>query len=172
MELLEYVYKGSLLGFSDKDELIILRMLIFFLVIGLIVLWYKYNWEKYSIKEEEEEEILQDFKLVMIESIEALMNLARINSPSFWVYFQEIFPMFCNKILYVNSGMKSSELIFCAYIYLGFSTKEIAYYTCKALKTVENNRYNLRKKFNLSPDEDLMLWLRMVVGSEKNRMSY
>ena len=50
--------------------------------------------------------------------------------------------------------------MFCSYIYLGYSNKEIANYTFKSIRTIENNRYNLRKKINLNTEIDFTLWLR------------
>jgi hypothetical protein len=89
--------------------------------------------------------------------------MVKDNSPHFWGRFQEIYPDFCTKMLDVNSNLKVSELTFCAYIYLGFSTKEIAEYTFKANKTIENNRYNLRKRLGLNPEEDLMIQIRKYI---------
>jgi len=69
-------------------------------------------------------------------------------------------------MLKLNEALKPSELTFAAYIYLGFTTKEIADYTFKAVKTIENNRYNFRKKINLSPEKDLQIWLRNYIDAE------
>ncbi|MDR2230137.1 MAG: hypothetical protein LBE39_11780 [Flavobacteriaceae bacterium] len=33
------------------------------------------------------------------------------------------------------------------------------------MKTIENNRYNLRKKLSISPDQDLLIWLRSYLDS-------
>ncbi|MNV04851.1 Bacterial regulatory protein, luxR family [compost metagenome] len=96
----------------------------------------------------------------MNESFSEIIELAKKNSPTFWARFQEVHPKFLKRMLCIDANFKSSELILCAYIYLGFSTKEIADYTFKATKTIENNRYNLRKKLGLAPEEDLILWLR------------
>lgn len=81
-------------------------------------------------------------------------------SPIYWGRFQEIHPDFCSKILKKNNTLKKSELMFCSYIYLGYSNKEIANYTFKSIRTIENNRYNLRKKINLNTEIDFTLWLR------------
>ncbi|WP_322545149.1 helix-turn-helix transcriptional regulator [Elizabethkingia miricola] len=96
----------------------------------------------------------------VFESIRNVLQIAQKNSPHFLIYFQAAYPHFCPKMLEVNPNLKVTELTFCAYLYLGFSTKEIAKYTFKAIKTVENNRYNIRKRLGLSPEEDLSVWLR------------
>jgi len=97
------------------------------------------------------------------ESFSEVIQLVKDNNPQFWARFQEVYPEFRNKMLEANSNFKVSELTYCAYIYLGFSTKEIAGFTFKAVKTIENNRYNLRKKLNLSPEQDLSIWIRNFI---------
>lgn len=60
----------------------------------------------------------------------------------------------------------------CAYLYLGFTTKEIAAYTFKAIKTIENNRYHLRKRLGLSPGLDITLSLWPETHKELNTLLY
>ncbi|RZJ48454.1 MAG: tetratricopeptide repeat protein, partial [Chryseobacterium sp.] len=93
-------------------------------------------------------------------------KLARENSAEFFIKFQEVYPHFTKKMLNINPNFKVSELTFAAYIYLGFNTKQIADYTFKAVKTIENNRYNLRKKLEISPEKDLQIWLRNYIDSQ------
>lgn len=100
------------------------------------------------------------------DSFEEVRKLAKENSPEFFIKFQEAYPHFGGKMLQINPNFKVSELTFAAYIYLGFNTKEIADYTFKAVKTIENNRYNLRKKLEISPEKDLQIWLRNHIDSE------
>ena len=91
--------------------------------------------------------------------------MVKQNSPHFWGRFQELHPDFCTKMLKINPKLKNTELIFSAYIYLGFANKEIAEYTFKAIRTIENNRYNLRKKVGLKTDEDFAVWLKKHVDN-------
>ncbi|WP_314242959.1 hypothetical protein [Empedobacter tilapiae] len=120
--------------------------------------------EKEEILSKNEQEITNLHQKVN-ESFGQLIEMAKSNSPQFWCRFQEIYPHFSIKMLEVNPCLKNSELTFAAYIYLGFTTKDIANYTHKALKTIENNRYNLRKRLHLSPDKDLMLWLKNQIDN-------
>lgn len=114
-----------------------------------------------EIKEREEK--IEKLQQKVSESFSELSDLVKGNSSQFWGRFQEVYPDFCKKMLEINPMLKASELTFCAYIYMGFSTKEIAEYTFKASKTIENNRYNLRKRLCLSPEEDLMVWIRKYI---------
>ena len=68
-----------------------------------------------------------------------------------------------NKLLAKESKLRISELTLCAYIYLGFNTKDIAKYTFRSMSTVKNRKNNLKKKFNLASDENLELWLKGLI---------
>ncbi len=120
--------------------------------------------EKEDILSKNEQEITNLHQKVN-ESFGELMEMAISNSPHFWCRFQEVHPHFTSKMLEINPNLKNSELTFAAYIYLGFTTKEIANYTHKALKTIENNRYNIRKRLALTPDKDLMVWLKTNIDN-------
>lgn len=122
---------------------------------------------KKLIKEKEiTEQETHKLKLQVNEAFEKIIQLAKDNNPSFYTRFQEVYPKFQSKMLLLNENLKPSELTFAAYVYLGFTTKEIADYTFKAIKTIENNRYNFRKKINLSPEKDLQVWLRNYIDSK------
>lgn len=113
---------------------------------------------------QEKEKVI--LKLQINEAFDEVRKLAKENSPEFFTRFQEVYPHFTLKMLEINPKFKVSELTFAAYIYLGFNTKEIADYTFKAVKTIENNRYNFRKKLEISPEKDLQIWLRNYIDSE------
>lgn len=122
---------------------------------------------KKLIKEKEiTEQETHKLKLQVNEAFEKIIQLAKDNNPSFYTRFQEVYPKFQSKMLLLNENLKPSELTFAAYVYLGFTTKEIADYTFKAIKTIENNRYNFRKKINLSPEKDLQVWLRNYIDTK------
>ena len=99
-----------------------------------------------------EDDVLQD----RIEIIE----LAMVNSPDFWLRFQQVYPEFKTALLQKNEKITTSELSIAAYIYLDFTTNEIAEITFRSLRTVENTRYNLRKKLDLSSDINLKDYLK------------
>ena len=111
--------------------------------------------EEELLKNEEEN---QELKQKVNESFEEIIQLAKSNSPEFFTRFQEIYPEIQEKILAVNSDV--SELKIAAYIYLGFTIKEIADYTFRSDRTVERVRYTLRKKIGLDRKDSLDLWLK------------
>ena len=93
---------------------------------------------------------------------EETVRLAKENSPEFWAHFQEKYPDFRKSMLHINPNLKVSELVLCGYIYLGFNTKDIAEYTFKAVQTVKNNKYNLRKRLSVPPKHNFILWMREI----------
>nr|WP_199162101.1 hypothetical protein [Elizabethkingia sp. ASV34] len=157
--------------FSKENKNLLTKLLVFFFIL-LIVLIIKHqdikkNKNRILFKKElkiiEKQKEIEKLQQQVNVAFSEVILLAKQNSPRFWIRFQEVHPQFCNKMLVINPNFKVSELTFCAYIYLGFTTKEIAEYTFKAIKTIENNRYNLRKKIKLSPHEDLMIWIRTYI---------
>ena len=107
----------------------------------------------------------QELKLKVNESFDEVIHLAKTNSPEFWARFQEVYPEFRGRLLAINPDLKHSELILTAYIYLGFNTKDIAEYTFKAIKTIKNNKYNLRKRLVIETKDDFVLWIRNQIDS-------
>ena len=91
-----------------------------------------------------------------------ILDLAKKNHPNFYTRFQEYYPSFQSKLLERNPGLQTSELSLLAYIYLDFQTKEIADYTFKSTKTIQNRKHLLRKKLNIPSGEDFYIWLKNV----------
>ncbi|TDX86719.1 LuxR C-terminal-related transcriptional regulator [Epilithonimonas xixisoli] len=116
----------------------------------------------FTIQEKEDE--IEMLRQRVNESTSELIELVKNNSPLFWTKFQDAYPDFAQKLLKLNPALKTTELCFFAYIYMGFSNKEIAEYTFKALKTIENNRSNLRKRISLNSDEDFTVWIRNYIA--------
>ncbi|MCI3938611.1 hypothetical protein MQX03_15535 [Chryseobacterium aahli] len=92
-------------------------------------------------------------------SFEAIVSLAKANSPNFLARFQDVYPHFCNKITEIYPEINNTELIFCAYLRLNFSSKEIANYTFVTPKTIQMKKYRLRKKLSIPSDQDINIWM-------------
>lgn len=162
---------------DDRDKNIrILLITIFSSIIFLIFIFYRLikikrkqneiiENNKSLLRKNTKDLIEKDTKIDILQqkindSISDLIHMIKNNSPHFWINFQVIFPDFTGKMLRINLNLKTSELTLSAYIFLGLTTKEIAQYTFKSIKTIENNRYNLRKKFNITPEKDLHIWIK------------
>lgn len=109
-------------------------------------------------KEKYTAELEQKLKL----SLEEIIEEAKNNTPIFIEKFQLMYPSFRSRLLKVNSTLNSNELTLLAYVYLNFSSKEIADYTFRSYRTIQTRKYNLRKKLGLNTNEDLLLWLKGV----------
>ncbi|HAT3998193.1 TPA: hypothetical protein I9Y67_003702 [Elizabethkingia anophelis] len=167
-------YKGDKINIKQRDSFNISYIGLFFILTSAGIYYYYYYYYyrkskkiKFNLKKEELENTSTNVRKLYFRQndfFNEVIDLAQKNSPHFWTRFQEVYPEFSENILKINPKIKASELTFCAYIYLGFTTKEIARYTFKAPKTIENSRYNIRKKLNLSPETDLKLWLSKYVN--------
>ncbi|MEJ5105654.1 helix-turn-helix transcriptional regulator [Chryseobacterium sp. MYb328] len=115
--------------------------------------------ERIIIKYYIEKERLNDFikKTDRISSSNELYELAMSKNSLFITYFKSEFPDFFEKILYTCPSLISSELEICALLKLNLSTKEIAIATNATIRAVENKKYRIRKKFNLTSETDLNL---------------
>lgn len=93
-------------------------------------------------------------------SFKELTDLAVSNSPNFLMRFREIYPLFCKNIILLEPKIQNRELTFCAYIFLNFSSKDIARYTFVSTRSVQMRKSRLRKKFSIGSDKDIFLWMQ------------
>ncbi|MDV4102690.1 hypothetical protein CMT19_16750 [Elizabethkingia anophelis] len=150
-----------------KIGIIIIITLIF---TGYICLFYKRKeakvlYEKNELLEnkrmkiKEKEKEIEKLQSQMNESFNEVINLAKENSPEFIARFKEIYPHIHNNILSINPEIRMSELTFLAYLYFGFSTKEIAKYTDVTVHAVEVRKYRLRKKYEIPSNIEFSNWM-------------
>jgi len=92
-------------------------------------------------------------------SYEEIIALAKGNSSDFLFRFKEIYPSFFEKLYEIEPELITSELTFCAYLKLQFSTKEIASYTFVTPKAVQNRKNRIRKKLNIPSNMDIYTWI-------------
>ncbi|WP_144281467.1 tetratricopeptide repeat protein [Chryseobacterium echinoideorum] len=124
--------------------------------------------EKEKIIKNQQEEITQkeiekkNLEYKVNDSFDEIIQLAKSNSPSFLIRFKEVYPEFCERILILYPEILNSELTFCAYLKLNFSTKEIAKYTFVTEKAVQARKSRIRKKFNISSNEDIYVWFGKI----------
>lgn len=141
----------------------IIVLLIFISLLSLYI-FRNYNKEKKSQKEkksiiEEKTKELEKLQFKVNNSFDEVVALAKNNDSAFLGRFKEVYPDFCNKLQQTYPDILNSELTFCAYLKLNFSTKEIATYTFTAIKSVQNRKNRLRKRLNIPSDEDIYIWI-------------
>lgn len=74
----------------------------------------------------------------------------------------KVYKDFLNKLEEKHPGLTKAEKKLCTLLYINMSSKEIATITNTTIRTIETSRYRLRKKFNLSRDEDIVSFLQKI----------
>lgn len=106
--------------------------------------------EKVELLEEElESTIFQD-----------IITLAKNNNPEFLPLFGKGYPEFIEAMKKLDPSIRSSELHFCALVYLNFSTKDISNFSFVTVRAVQIRKNRLRKKYNIPSEIDLREWFR------------
>ncbi|BAP30477.1 uncharacterized protein CHSO_1440 [Chryseobacterium sp. StRB126] len=98
-----------------------------------------------------------------VENLKELIKLAKSNDESFFTRFSEVFPDFNQQLLQINPQLIRSDLEYCALIKLKFDTKEIARYKKVSINSVVSKKYRIRKKLNISTDENIYTWMLNIV---------
>ncbi|MDQ0594199.1 chromosomal replication initiation ATPase DnaA [Chryseobacterium ginsenosidimutans] len=87
-----------------------------------------------------------------------ILTLAKENSPRLLNKFRLVDPDFFSKLSAIQPNLKNSELIFCIYLKLNLTTKEIATYTFVTPKAIQNRKNRLRKKLSIASNVDIYKW--------------
>jgi len=126
---------------------------------------------KKDIISEKEEEIAKKEKVItelehkVNESFQEVIQLANENNPEFLIRFKEIYPDFIAALLTKEPKLRSSELTLCAYLFLGFNSKDIARITHKSISTIDNRKYNLRKKLNTPFNQSISTYFQSLTDN-------
>ncbi len=91
-----------------------------------------------------------------------ILALAKQNSPRLLNKFRLVYPEFFDKISAIQPNLKNSELIFCIYLKLNLTTKEVATYTFVTPKAIQNRKNRLRKKLGIPSDLDIYKWFNDI----------
>ncbi|UFH32422.1 hypothetical protein LNP04_01560 [Chryseobacterium sp. C-71] len=110
---------------------------------------------KYHLEKERLNNLLE--KTDRINFSGELYDLALSKNSLFITYFKSQYPDFFEKILQNSPTIISSELEVCAMLKLNMGTKEIATATNSTIRAIENKKYRIRRKLNISSDTDINL---------------
>ncbi|MCL1668560.1 hypothetical protein M2T82_10850 [Elizabethkingia ursingii] len=91
--------------------------------------------------------------------LDQIIELAENNNTVFYLKFQEIFPVFNQKLLNINPKLTQSDLEYCALMKLNFDTKKIAIIKKTSVGAVESKKHRIRKKLNITSEENIYIWL-------------
>ena len=98
-------------------------------------------------------------------SLEKAINKA-INTEQSWqefrLYFEEVHTDFFSRIKETHPSISNRDLRLAALLKLNFSTKEIANLLSLSPKTIEVARYRLRKKLELSSEDNLIEYIMSI----------
>ncbi len=154
-------------SYTDKIQKQVLITNIFSVVLNIfLIIYFLYRKELLMTKFYEREEVLKEKinsfsinKEISIDDIKSLNELAESKSPTFFIKFHILFPLFIEKITKEYPEISQSEMEVCAYIKLNYSTKDIARFTNSSVRGIESKKYRIRKKFNLATNENLNNWM-------------
>ena len=73
-----------------------------------------------------------------------------------------IYKDFLDRLIGKHPDLTKSEKKLCAMLYMNMSSKDIAIITNTTIRSVETSRYRLRKKFNLSREDDIVGFLQDI----------
>lgn len=91
-----------------------------------------------------------------------LIEMAKNDNKSFIIAFHDKFPDFYDKLIQINPKLVESEIEFCAFLKLKLSTKEIAQIQNIEPKTVKNKKNRIRKRLNISAEQELYYFFNQI----------
>lgn len=93
-----------------------------------------------------------------------LQNKTRIFSSSDNLYkrINTVYKDFLDRLDSKHPGLTKSEKKLCVMLFINMSCKDIAAITNTTTRSVETSRYRLRKKFNLSREDDIISFLHNI----------
>ncbi|UIR54841.1 hypothetical protein LZQ00_11185 [Sphingobacterium sp. SRCM116780] len=156
----EIIANSRLTSFSKKQlkNTYMLLALVLLVIGALGVLAIQIRKKRQLLKMKDVEMRTLEGK-VHTDTYEKIVELAAKNSPDFLYRFSEKYPSFINALLTINPELQPSELIFCAYLKLNFSTKVIATYMFITPSAVQNRKNRIRKRLNIPSDGNIYIWI-------------
>ena len=91
-------------------------------------------------------------------NIDNILNSAK-TFESFEKQFTKVYPGFFKILIEKHGKLTSTDLRLCAYLRMNQNSSEIAQITGASIRTIESQRYRLRKKLNLKPENDILNYL-------------
>ena len=110
--------------------------------------------EKSSLSQESSEFISKNIK----RNIDNIIN-SKKTFESFEKQFTKVYPGFFKNLIEKHGKLTSTDLRLCAYLRMNQNSSEIAQISGASIRTIESQRYRLRKKLNLKPENDIINYL-------------
>ncbi|WP_343561673.1 hypothetical protein [Sphingobacterium sp.] len=139
----------------DNNTMRLLMLVLSILVLFIVFFTFRIIKKHKLTKETSRKQTADFIKTIHDKRYDEVMVLAKENNSAFLSRFKDLYPKFIEALLIKNSTLENSEQVFCAYIKLGFTTKEIATYTFVQPMSVQQRKRRLRKRLGISSDVDL-----------------
>ena len=147
---------------SSTKKIITIIIFISLVILTSVAIYFFFVRKKYK---KDKENINSEIQKVKENASKELVDLAYgDNSIAFYNRFKEIYPNLIPNLEKQYPQLTEQDKIFCTYLYLGFSTKEIASIENISIRTVDSRKYRLRKKCLLDSNEDLYEWIKNLIG--------
>jgi len=103
----------------------------------------------------------QDPTKLIQDKIKMILNSEKINN-RFEQQFEEVYPDFFKNLILIESKLTQQDLKLCAYLKMNQNTQEIAQLTGSSIRTVESQKYRLKKKLSLKKNNNLINFLHSI----------
>lgn len=95
---------------------------------------------------------------ILKERITLLLRSENINN-RFEKQFEEVYPNFFKDLIKRSDLLSQNDLRLCAYLKMNQNTNEVAQLSGVSIRTIESQKYRLKKKLKLSKEENLVNFL-------------
>lgn len=95
---------------------------------------------------------------IIKEKIAFLLKSESVNN-RFEKQFEDVYPNFFKDLIEKSDRLSQNDLRLCAYLKMNQNTHEIAQLSGVSVRTIESQKYRLKKKLNLSKEENLISFL-------------
>lgn len=154
---------------NNKKTYITISFAVVLLCLSVFLIYFMkdYNLKKVEKNEIHKELIVKEKQLENLEGkvsdlLHEVIDLAKENSTNFYPRFLDLYPDFEQRLLLLEPKLTNSELEFCAYLKLNFSSKEIANYTFISIRTVQNKKYRIRNKLRIPNETDTYVFFNNI----------
>ncbi|MDA9773733.1 hypothetical protein N9B82_02140 [Saprospiraceae bacterium] len=120
-------------------------------------------------------DIKEDIKALQLNPEKNVGSIIRkldleLKNEDFWkefnIYFEKVDKKFTDEILNLHPDLTQNDLKICTFIRLNLNTKDIANLLNISVRGVEKGRYRLKKRLQLSSEQDLIQYIRSIHPEE------
>ena len=142
---------------QTKSRKIIFLLTTLFLIALLVTLVFLHWFVRKKKKSESE---VSDLRLMLNDTFDEVIELARSNNSAFLIRFKEVYPGFYGRFYNQHPNLTNTELRLSALIFLNFTSKEIAECMFITHRSVQTSKGRLRKKLDISSKTDLYQYIK------------